>query len=254
MTKEFQSSRAIAQDLGSLLSIAQAGVLLELPGVRRELSRLRGHLRARLDRGRGAVPEDLLIVYQGALAHVSGLLDDGHRHDGGVHDGRPQNGSGATPETIARAKGDWLAAQRRAGRLPGEQAEALDHLFELWHEIRKSLQEATIPFARLFRQKTRKAALLPLERLPERQAGMAMDLWLTWARRWRAQPAVRGNQKQTVDTLQVVELLIMQGRDPRRVEALYELPAGRAEELLRLCLEDYAKNLQIYLDKTASFK
>ena len=238
MTREFDIVRATAQDISSLLAIAQAGILLELPGVQRELKNLQKRLRARLDLQDQAVPEGLQMVYQESAGHITGLLE---RESSPDHQ-QPTAG------TLKGRQTDWLAAERRAERLSGEEAGAADHLVELWYEIRKSMQAAQMPLDRVFRQKTRKAALQPLERLPEERSRLAMELWLPWARRWQSKPAFRGNGKRPANCLQVIEPLVMQGRSPARVDAALELPAGRARALLGEALQDYARNLQIFLD------
>jgi hypothetical protein len=130
---------------------------------------------------------------------------------------------------------------------------AVEHLSELWREIRSSLQESSIPYERLFRQKVRREALQPLERLKGEESRAALELWLPWAKRWQARPAGRGNQREPYTVYQLMEQLVMEGRDPALLESRHGLPKGSARKLLEEAALDYASRLNIVLDKERCF-
>jgi hypothetical protein len=101
----------------------------------------------------------------------------------------------------------------------------------------------------VFRQKARREALLPLERVKEGDSAAAMKLWLPWARHWQARPAGPGNARNLPTAYRLVEELVMEGRDPAVLEARHGLPAGGAKGLLEEALLDYARRLQFFLNK-----
>ena len=184
-------------------------------------------------------------MYREAIEQVSILLDSSDPSGYGE--------TQATAQTQQKLRRDWLAGEQRAGRLTGDKERALEHLIETWQKVRKSLAVASVPYERVFRQRTRREALLPLERLAERGDQSVLECWLPWARQWQSTPARRSNSKKSVDVLEVVEPIVLLGWHPQRADKEFALLVGSAEIWLDKVLKDYARRLDIFVDKQQGF-
>ena len=92
-----------------------------------------------------------------------------------------------------------------------------------------------------------------LERLAERGDQSVLECWLPWARQWQSTPARRSNSTKSVDVLEVVEPIVLLGWHPQRADKEFALLVGSAEIWLDKVLKDYARRLDIFVDKQQGF-
>ncbi len=233
--------RYYAEDIGSLLAIANVALLLNLPGVQKELRELRKRCHARLlakNEGMAGSPKTKVEMEQfrkimGATERqAEQLLRNPVSHRPWEPHDMP------TPQTRSKLRRDWLAMWRMSGEASEEEAKALDLLLPIWFEVRKGMVGASVDPTRLLTSKVRKSYLHPLERLHGKDSDIALKVWLPWIRLLQETPATRSNLAK-VTSLDIVESFIFDGASANQIDRRYGLVKGDSLVILRHALQDF---------------
>ncbi len=233
--------RYYAEDIGSLLAIANVALLLNLPGVQKELRELRKRCRAR-------VLANSEVIAGAASTNVG--MDQFHKILGATERQAKRllkspisqqpwgSGDMPTPQTRSKLRRDWLAMWRMSGQASEEEAKAIDCLVPIWLKVRKGMAGASVDPSRLLTGKVRKSYLQPLERLEGRDSIIALKVWLPWIRLLQETPAIRSNLAK-ITRLEIVESFIFDGASASHIDRRYGLVKGGSLVILRHALQDF---------------